>query len=146
MKRIFFIFVVLFLFVFSVENIRAEEVKVDRTGDNLAVFTLPEVSESTIKVNAGEKFFIRIKSNLTTGYSWEFAQPADKKFLEFLGKFDEEKEENPPDRPLLGEPGFEILKFKALAPGLTVIALKLVRPWEKDAAPTKTHTIQVTVN
>jgi predicted secreted protein len=145
MKRVFFIFVLLFLLVFSAENIITEEVKVDKTRDNLEVFTLPEGSESSIKVNAGEGFFIRIKSNITTGYSWEFAQPVDKDYLEFLGKIDKEEEDDSPGERLLGASGFETLKFKALASGQTVIALKLVRPWEKGVEPIKTRKINVTV-
>lgn len=145
MRRVFFIFALLFLLVCSAENIMTEEVKVDRTGDNLEVFTLPEVSESTIKVNAGHEFFVRLNANLTTGYSWEFAQPVDKVHLEFLGKIDEQEEEDDSaGERLLGAPGFETLKFKALTPGHTVIALKLVRPWEKEVEPIKNHTIHVT--
>lgn len=145
MKHAFFIFALLFLLVFSIENIITEEVKVEKTRDNLEVFTLPEVSKSAIKVNTGQEFFIRIKSNITTGYSWEFAQPVDKDYLEFLGRIDEEEEDDSPGEQLFGAPGFEILKFKALAPGQTVTALKLVRPWEKGVAPIKTHNIHVTI-
>lgn len=147
MKRINLLFVMLFLIFISVEDTMAEDVKAIKTKDNLDVFTLAEVPESNIKVDANREFFIRIKSNITTGYSWELAQEPDKGKIEFIGKIDEddEEEDDPPGRKLLGAPGFETLKFKALTAGKTVILLKMVRPWEKDVDPIKTHKINVNI-
>jgi len=147
MKRAIWVFILLMLTMVSIQAIMSEEVKMDRTADKKKVFTLSDVLEPSIKVDAGEVFFIRLKSNITTGYSWEFAHPVDKNYLEFLGKIDEEEQEaNSRKETLLGAPGFEILKLKSLAPGLTVIELKLVRPWEKDVPPVKSHHIHVTID
>ena len=146
MRRALFLIVFVLLVMFSIGNISAEDVMVDQTKDNLDVFTLPETAGSNIKVDAGRHFFVRIKSNITTGYSWEFEQPVDKSKLEFIGKIHEDAvREDSPDFRLLGAPGFEVFKFKALDPGQTDILLKLVRPWEKDVEPEKRHKINVTI-
>jgi len=127
-------------------NIMAEDVMAEQTKDNLDVFTLPENAESNITVDAGRHFFVRIKSNITTGYSWTFEQPVDKNKLEFIGKIHEDAvKEDSPDYKLLGAPGFEVFKFKALNPGQTVVLLKLIRPWEKDVEPANRHKINVTI-
>jgi predicted secreted protein len=146
MKRMFFFTGFVMFGMFLIVSIMAGDVIVDKTKDNVDVFTLTEADESNIKVNAGQPFFFRIKSNLTTGYSWEFAQPLDKDKLEFIGKIHEGDEmDDSPDRKLLGASGFEVFKFKALIPGQTAILLKLVRPWEKEVEPTKRHKINVTI-
>ena len=128
-------------------KIESEEIKPVKTKDNLPVFTLPETGESDIVVPAQGEFFIRIKSNITTGYSWELAQPLDKNRVKFIGKVDEDEEgeEDAQGRKLLGAPGFETLKFQAGEPGKGAILLKLVRPWEKGVEPIKKHKINIAV-
>jgi len=146
MRRALFLIVFVLLMVFSIGSIMAEDVTVDQTTDNLDVFTLPEAAGSNIRVDAGRHFFVRIKSNITTGYTWEFEQPIDKNKLEFIGKIHEDAvSEDSPDSRLLGAPGFEVFKFKALNPGQTAILLKFVKPWEKGVEPVKRHHIGVTI-
>ncbi len=142
------LFCMFLLFSFAVEGIMAEELIPDKVKDNLAVYTVPDVngSTSTVKIEAHSEFFLRLKSNISTGYSWEIAQPLDQEKIEFAGKYDDNQPEQDPEiQPLLGAPGFEVLKFKAHGHSHVSIELKLIRPWEKDVEPQKKVTIAVTI-
>ncbi len=129
------------------ENVMAEEVKPAKTKDNLDIFTLTDVPASGITAISGQEFLIRIEANISTGYGWEVIQPLDKDKLTLIEKTDETEEDEYESggQKLLGAPGFQILKFKALAPGKTIIFLELVRPWEKGVQPQKKHKINVTI-
>jgi predicted secreted protein len=50
-----------------------------------------------------------------------------------------------PDNGLLGASEYEIWLCQALRAGQFEIALKYVRPWEKDLAPLRTHVFKVLV-
>ncbi len=111
------------------------------------IITIPEKPEVQIAVKNGENFILKIKSNITSGYSWEIDGKLDEGKLKFKGKLDEEDvEEMLSDKqPLLGASGFEYLQFHSLASGDTHINLKLVRPWEKTAEPTKRCKIKLAI-
>ncbi len=111
------------------------------------IITIPETPESEFSVKSGEDFILKIKSNITTGYSWEIEGNLDEGKVKFKGKLEPEDviETHPDQKPLLGASGFEYLEFQSLASGNTNINLKLVRPWEKTAEPTKRHQIKLTI-
>ena len=86
-----------------------------------------------IEVGKGQTFVLTLRSNPTTGYIWQPAEPFDERVLRFIGH------EYRSDHPgLTGAGGREIWTFKAVGTGETRIMLKYVRPWEKNAAPAKT--------
>ena len=129
MKIFSFIFVLL-LFVsvtaFAEENVRE----------------VPAFSDSTnpIKVAVGENFSIVLESNQTTGYKWQFSKSINTTILEFQGS-----EYEADDTGMVGAGGEEIWYFKAIAPGMTMIVLKYVRPWEKDMYPLESKTFIINV-
>jgi len=108
--------------------------------DEMPVFRMSEKDESFIEVAAGEPFAIRFQSSPGTGYSWVLAAEPDKKLLEFLA---EEVEE--PKSGLLGGQETVLWTFRALAVGEATIAMNYVRPWEKEAAPARTHVFTVKI-
>lgn len=81
-------------------------------------------------VRAGRTFTLKVRSNPTTGYRWELAGPLDANILSFVGR-----EYRPERTDRVGAGGTEIWTFRAVGSGEAVIALKYVRPWEKDIAP-----------
>ena len=85
-----------------------------------------------VEVTAGQEFVIVLDSNRTTGYQWQSTGEPDKGIVQLLGS-----EYHSSETELVGAGGKEIWKFKALKQGETVIALKYVRPWEKDVPPVK---------
>lgn len=82
-----------------------------------------------IHVRAGEEFGLRLESNMTTGFGWQLAQPLDATLLVSLGSSYEA-----PQTDLLGAPGAEVLRFRALASGETTIQLAYVQSWAPDAS------------
>jgi inhibitor of cysteine peptidase len=90
-----------------------------------------------IKVKSGEEFVIKIKSNPTTGYSWELANNPDNIILvtnSYLAS----------SSRLMGVGGHELWTFKAVGCGQTNILMKYLRPWEKDR-PVMTNVFTVIV-
>jgi len=83
---------------------------------------------------------VRLDSNPTTGYSWQVSavngavlrQQGDPQFL------------RPVDAPL-GAGGVLIFRFVAASAGQTRLALVYRRPFEPNAKPADTFSVQVTV-
>lgn len=94
----------------------------------------------SLKAIVGKEIVIKIEANHTTGYSWELAEPLDKRFLKFI-----ETRYETGNMGRAGAPGVEIWTFKALKVGETKIKLKYVRPWEKGIPPVKICIFDVTI-
>jgi len=112
------------------------------------IFMMTNGPETHITVKTIGKFFIKIESNPSTGYSWSLQKITDEGLVTFKSheiEEEEEEEEKESMSPRLGEPTFEIFTFEALKPGKTKVIFKYHRPWEKDVPPLKTHTIRITI-
>jgi predicted secreted protein len=83
-----------------------------------------------IAAQSGKSFNIILKSNASTGYKWQLAEPIDKNLLELTGS-----KYVYPGKDLVGAPGEEIWEFKALKSGKADIHFKYVRDWEKNTPP-----------
>ncbi|MFC1961879.1 protease inhibitor I42 family protein [Chloroflexota bacterium] len=113
------------------------EVSCDEFYDNHNINT-------TLEVQAGETFDVKLCSNPSTGFQWsKDSQISDTTVLkqenhEFVGL-----ESEPPPPP--GTPGQEIWSFKALKQGSSTIHLEYSRPWESGEKGEWTLTIDVIV-
>ncbi|MFZ2088549.1 MAG: protease inhibitor I42 family protein, partial [Desulfobaccales bacterium] len=72
-----------------------------------------------LTVSPGEKFFIVIASNRTTGFSWQIGKPINEEVVRLL-----EAKYIPAKSGLVGAEGKEVWTFTAVAPGQTTISLK----------------------
>ena len=106
----------------------------------MAVFMMSEKDETRIQVAAGELFAISFASSPGTGYGWVLAREPKPELL----KFSAEKVEEPKSG-LLGGHETVFWSFRALAAGEAEIAMNYVRPWEKEAAPARTHVFMVKI-
>jgi inhibitor of cysteine peptidase len=115
MKRLsFFILTILSLNVFA-------------AGNNVPIFT---EENPQIHLNSNQqRFMIRLKSNPTTGYSWDF-NSNDKKHIALI-QHDFEK----PNTGLVGAPGYETWLFEIKDSQFNLIKLDFVyrRAWEQGA-------------
>ncbi|MBD3185068.1 hypothetical protein GF312_22495 [Candidatus Poribacteria bacterium] len=94
-------------------------------------------SQTTV-VGAGENFYVTLESNPTTGYKWEAEY--DSVYLELL----EEKFIKDNDDPeLVGAPGHQRFKFKALNTGQTEIKMLYKRSWENEAIEEKIINVKI---
>lgn len=94
-----------------------------------------------VRVRNGNNFTVKIGSNPTTGYSWRLAGPIDKTHIKFIGSSFEVSRKD-----LAGAPGKEILSFKAVRKGTSIIRLEYVRPWEKGIPPVKTKIYSIHID
>jgi len=118
--------------------------KVEMGQGDPPLYMMSGENETHIAVRQAGDFFIKIKSNPTTGYSWALLKPVDEKLLKFKGPKEEDEEEEI-EQPLIGQPTYEIFVLEALAPGKTLVELQYRRPWEKDVPPIKTYKIYIVI-
>ncbi len=91
-----------------------------------------------IKVAVGEKFYIVLDSNATTGYSWQIAKKAVGPVVKFTGR-----DYETPRTKLAGAGGRERLAFMAESAGTEKLTFHYKRPWEKNVDPARTVTFTV---
>ena len=99
----------------------------------------PEQSK-TIETQTGEAFTITLKANLTTGYQWQLAKPAEEGAVQLISS-----EYSADKTGLAGSGGKQVWVFKALKAGKSNIAFQYVRPWEKDSPPEKEESFAIVV-
>lgn len=92
-----------------------------------------------VTIKAGEDFLIALQSNRTTGYAWT-AKVADGKIAAYEGNAYQN-----PDAARPGAAGQQIFIFHANRSGSTTIDFGYARPFEPNAAPSKTLTFSITV-
>lgn len=106
----------------------------------MAVFTMSDMEETRIRVQAGQAFTLKFVTSPGTGYRWELAVPLDEQILLILEKRSEAARASP-----LGASEFEFWTCRALKAGTGEVALKYARPWENVADPIKKHIFRVDV-
>jgi inhibitor of cysteine peptidase len=99
-----------------------------------------EHKNSTYTLKPGEEFTIELKSNPSTGYSWEMSGTPDKGVAVFV-----QKEYAQSDSGLVGAPGAEHWSFRAVGSGRTTIDFRYIRPWEKSGKPVDSASYEVIV-
>ena len=100
-----------------------------------------ENNGNTIHVLPGETIRVKLRSNPSTGYSWELG-PIEDGILETSGE--SEFEADPHREGEAGYGGCEIWKFKAEQSGETEISLFYARSWE-DKEPAKTFKLHIVI-
>ena len=108
------------------KNMKTVEVGKDATGRQL-------------KLEIGDELAISLHGNPTTGYMWEVDR-VDAAILQQVGQA-----EFHPQSELLGAPGVQILRFKAISAGETSLELAYRRGWEKNTPPLDRYVIALTV-
>lgn len=99
-----------------------------------------EAPELPVRTRVGQTFTLRLRSNPTTGHLWKMADPPGGGIVEFISR---EYEAEKTGR--VGSGGTEVWIFRAVGAGEARIALKYIRPWEKDAAPANTARFRIIV-
>jgi inhibitor of cysteine peptidase len=92
-----------------------------------------------IEAKKGQVLAVTLESNPTTGYQWEWV-PSQEDVLQQVGEA-----EFQPRSDLVGAPGTQTLRFKAVKAGQTTLELVYRRSWEKDVEPLEAFTAQVVV-
>ena len=94
----------------------------------------------TIEILRFRTVKVSLESNPTTGYSWQLISPADRKVLRlYYSKYRARTSK------LVGAGGREEWKFRAMAPGTTIVKVVYSRPWERSTPPAKIFTFTIRV-
>lgn len=126
MKRIYYLFISLFLIALCNVSILSQEKN----------YT---INETSITSANGDIFTITLDANHTTGYSWT-ADISDTTIL-----LKESTDYIVPETHVMGKGGNEVWKFKGVLQGSVTITFKYARPWDKDTPPAKTVTFKITI-
>ena len=111
---------------------------------NEPIFT--DSTKAIIVQKPNQEFDIVLKSNPTTGYSWELKKYDHKILAKVANKFYPPVHTNP---PLVGAPGYEKWKFKVIDKNFftsiheTSITMIYRRPWEKENQAAETIEFKV---
>jgi inhibitor of cysteine peptidase len=93
-----------------------------------------------IELQKGQTLTINLEGNPTTGYTWEVVE-SEGAVVRQVGEA-----EFKADSELMGAGGTQTLRFEAVTEGQMELRLVYHRPWEADAEPLETFTVQITVN
>ena len=129
------IVVLLIIIVFPGSILMVSDTGSKKNETKIKTFLINEEKENCITIGINEKFMIKIRSNITTGYSWSPVNVDRNEYVTFLGPGEEDCSDE--QSGLKGEPHYECLVFKAVKPGKTSIILNFSRPWEKNTDPLK---------
>lgn len=97
----------------------------------------------TIQVKQGDIFYLRLKENPSTGYSWKLSLS---KGLSLLStRYYPPESSKSGQRLIVGAAGFHSWKIKAVAKGSQHVKGIYKRSWEKETGKEQTFTLNVKV-
>lgn len=107
-----------------------------------------------VQLSQGQILVISLESNPSTGYTWEVEHTSvrmeGQRILQQVGESEFRPQSdalgtasNQRAPRLLGAPGTQILRFRAVEAGQTPLRLIYHRPWEQDVSPAGTYSLQV---
>jgi uncharacterized repeat protein (TIGR02543 family) len=99
-------------------------------------------TRKTVDLKTGETAEITLAGNPTTGYLWTLTMPGNPAIalVKDLGYT-----QDPAPEGMVGVGGIFRFEIKGLLQGKTTLVFEYRRPWEKNVAPIKTMTVDVTV-
>ena len=116
--------------------ITSRDIDVDISCDQ---FSLNNHMRNDFQVEIGDKIRVKLCSNPTTGFQWEYAMSVENVLKEEDHDFEE------PGSGALGAAGIEVWTFEAVGKGETELRLEYSRPWQGGEKAEWTYTMNVTV-
>ena len=100
----------------------------------------PTSIRNDFQIEVGDKIYIELCSNASTGFEWSYEMSVDNVIKEEGYDFEEPRSNMP------GAAGIEIWTFEAIGQGTTVIDLKYSQPWDGGIKGEWTYVINVVVD
>jgi predicted secreted protein len=91
------------------------------------------------QIEIGDKITVKLCSNPTTGFQWNYEMSGDNALKEEDHDFEE------PDGDVVGESGIEVWTFEGTAKGTTIVLMEYNQPWEGGIKKEWTHRMTITV-
>jgi len=99
----------------------------------------PNSMRNEFQVEVGDKITVKLCSNRTTGFQWDYEMTVENVVKEEDHDFEE------PEGDVLGAAGIEVWTFEAVEKGTTVVQMEYSQPWEGGLKAEWTYTMTVTV-
>jgi predicted secreted protein len=135
--RIILIFAMLAALLSSLSCITSRDINVEITCDQ---FNKNNHTMNEFKVEIGDKIRVKLCSNPTTGFQWEYETSGENVLQEEDHDFEE------PGSDVAGAPGIEVWTFEAVAKGTIEVRMAYSQPWEGGEKEEWTYTMTVTVD
>jgi predicted secreted protein len=91
------------------------------------------------QIEIGDKITIRLCSNPTTGFQWNYEMSGDNALKEEDHDFEE------PDGDVVGASGIEVWTFEGTTKGTTEVLMEYSQPWEGGIKKGWTYRMTITV-
>jgi len=134
--RIIHIFAMLAVLLLLSSCVTSRDIHVDISCDQ---FTQNNHAMNEFQVEIGDKITVKLCSNATTGFQWEYEISEENVLKEEDHDFEE------PEGDGVGAPGIEVWTFEAVAKGTTEVRMEYSRPWEGGEKEEWTYTMTVIV-
>ena len=99
----------------------------------------PNSMRNEFQVEIGDKITVKLCSNRTTGFQWDYETTVENVVKEEDHDFEE------PEGDIVGAAGIEVWTFEAVEKGTTVVQMEYSQPWEGGSKAEWTYTMTVTV-
>ena len=106
---------------------------------NCAQFNENHHAKNEFQMEIGDKIRVKLCSNPTTGFQWDYEMSGDNVLKEEDHDFEE------PAGDLLGAAGTEVWAFEAVSKGVTEVRMFYSQPWEGGKKEVLTYNMTVTV-
>jgi len=100
----------------------------------------PKSMQNDFQIEVGDKVYIELCSNPSTGFKWNYDLSGDNVLKEEGYDFKE------PDGDVVGASGKEVWTFEAIEKGTTVINMEYSQPWQGGIKGEWTYRINVVVD
>ena len=137
-QRTILILLLLFSTIFMQSCITSRDIHVEISCDEFT--ENPKSMQNDFQIEVGDKVYIELCSNPSTGFKWNYDLSADNVLKEEGYDFEE------PDGDVVGASGKEIWTFEAIGKGTTVINMEYSQPWQGGIKGEWTYRVNVVVD
>ena len=99
----------------------------------------PNSTINDFQIEIGDKITVKLCSNPTTGFQWNYEMSGDNSLKEEDHDFEE------PGGDVVGASGTEVWTFEGTAEGTTVVLMEDSQPWEGGIKKEWTYRMNITV-
>jgi len=132
------ILLLLFSTIFVPSCITSHDIHVEISCDEFT--ENPKSMRNDFEIEVGDKVYIELCSNPSTGFEWNYDMSGDNAVKEEGYDFEE------PDGDVAGAAGKEVWTFEAIEKGTTVINMEYSQPWQGGIKGEWTYRINVVVD
>ncbi len=137
-QRTILILLLLLSTIFMQSCITSHDIHVEISCDEFT--ENPKSMQNDFQIEVGDKVYIELCSNPSTGFKWNYDMSGDSALKEEGYDFEE------PDGDVVGASGKEVWTFEAIEKGTTVINMEYSQPWQGGIKGEWTYRINVVVD